>query len=204
MPRRSSPRMSLCRIRSEPGTLPSWRVGPAVQALRQGKLIAYPTEAVWGLGCDPLNESAVRHLLRLKQRQMAKGLILVAARPDQLEGYLGPVTATQREQLLASWPGPVTWICPAGPKVHPWVRGKHDRVALRVSANPAVRALCKSFGRPVVSTSANRAGQPPADSGLRVRSLFGSDLACVVPGDCGGAARPTRIRDLVTGATLRE
>lgn len=208
MQRKSSLKMRRCRIHSDRWTaadsVPGWKVKPAVRALNQGKLIAYPTEAVWGLGCDPLNEAAVRNLLELKQRNVAKGLILVAADIEQLQGYLGDVTAEQQNRLLESWPGPVTWLCPVGRLVPGWIRGSHDRVALRVSAHPGVRALCESFGRPVVSTSANRSGQRPADVGMRVRCYFGSDVTCVVPGACFGADRPTRIKDLINGATLRD
>lgn len=200
--------MSHCKVRSDcsaaQAVQPCWRVQPAVRALDQGRLIAYPTEAVWGLGCDPLDPLAVRQLLELKRRPESKGLILVAADLDQLRGYLGPVTRSQREQLQTSWPGPVTWLCPVGPKVPDWIRGAHDRVALRVSANPVVHALCTAFGRPLVSTSANRAGQLPAGSALNVRHLFGPELGSVVAGYCGGADRPTQIRDLLTGAILRD
>lgn len=200
--------MSPCNNRCDDsviyGARGCWNVRPAVRALRQGELIAYPTEAVWGLGCDPQNELAVRRLLQLKHRPMSKGLILVASDLDQFEGYLGPVTSAQRERLQATWPGPVTWLCPAGPRVAPWIRGSHDRIALRVSAHPTVQAICSAFGHPVVSTSANRSGQRPAHSALKVHSLFGPALAAVVPGSCAGADRPTRIQDLLSGAVLRE
>ena len=91
----------------------------AVTALRRGGVVAYPTEAVWGLGCDPFNEIAVMRLLAIKQREIGKGLILVAGATAQLDGLLDwdPLPAARRDAVLASWPGPSTWIVPAMPRV---------------------------------------------------------------------------------------
>lgn len=184
--------------------VPVWKLEPAIRALRSGEVIAYPTEAVWGLGCDPQNEAALDRLLALKHREVAKGLILVAADLAQLNGYLGSVSARQVQSLRETWPGPVTWLCPKGPRVSPLVSGAHELVALRVSAHPCVRALCTHFGGPIVSTSANRSGQEPARTASRVRQFFGPNVACIVPGACGGASRPTQIKDLSSGAILRD
>lgn len=175
----------------------------AVAALRAGGVIAYPTEAVWGLGCDPDDEQALARLLRLKARDPAKGVILVAASIDQAAPWLEGVSEEQRATLAASWPGPATWLVPDNGRAHPLVRGHHDRVALRVSDHPLVVALCEAFGGPVVSTSANRAGEPPAMSAQQVRAVFGDELDAVLDGPLGGLARPSTIRDLVTGRVLR-
>jgi L-threonylcarbamoyladenylate synthase len=86
---------------------------------------------------------------------------------------------------------------------HGLVRGCHDRVALRVSAHPLVAALCDAFGGPIVSTSANKASEPPAMSAEQVRAIFGDDLDAIVEGELGGLERPSTIRDLVTGQLMR-
>ncbi|MEG2981848.1 MAG: Sua5/YciO/YrdC/YwlC family protein, partial [Stenotrophomonas sp.] len=88
-----------------------------VPALKAGGVIAYPTEAVWGLGCDPSNETAVMKLLALKQRPVEKGMILIAASPAQLHGWvqLDALADDRRQAVLDSWPGANTWIVPAGP-----------------------------------------------------------------------------------------
>lgn len=177
----------------------------AASRLRTGAVLAYPTEAVWGLGCDPFDSAAVQRLLALKERPVDKGLILIAATRTQLEGLLDwdAVPAAWRAQVEASWPGPNTWVVPASPRVPPWIRGAHAGVAVRVSAHPVVVALCEAFGGPLVSTSANPAGAPaPAalealDAGLRAR------LDGIVDGVTGGLERPTVIRDAVTGDALR-
>src|SRR5690606_39119590 len=87
----------------------------AVAVLRAGGLLAYPTEGVWGLGCDPFSRPAVTRLLALKQRDVAKGLILVAASAAQLDGLLDwdTLDPSSRDAVLASWPGPHTWVVPA-------------------------------------------------------------------------------------------
>lgn len=175
----------------------------AVAALRAGGVIAYPTEAVWGLGCDPDNDEAVAHLLRLKERDPAKGLILVAASIAQFAPWLAGLPPALHAPLVASWPGPNTWLVPDNGRTHALVRGAHDCVALRVSDHPGVVALCEAFGGPIVSTSANRAGDPPAMSAAEVRDAFGGELDAVVEGALGGLERPSTIRDLLSGRVMR-
>lgn len=175
----------------------------AVAALRAGGVIAYPTEAVWGLGCDPDDEQALTRLLRLKARDPAKGVILVAASIGQFAPWLEGLPFELHAPLVASWPGPTTWLVPDNGRARALVRGCHDRVALRVSAHPLVAVLCDAFGGPIVSTSANRAGEPPAMSTEQVRAAFGDALDVVVEGELGGLERPSVIRDLVTGRVLR-
>lgn len=174
----------------------------AVRALRAGAVIAYPTEAVWGLGCDPFSEAAVRQVLALKRRSEAKGLIIIAADVGQIAPWLVALTPAQRDAVLATWPGPYTWIVPA-PQAPLWLRGVHESLALRVSAHPGVQALCRAWGGPLVSTSANLSGQPPARDALALRRQFGSGLGYILPGRLGGDARPSEIRDAVSGAVLR-
>lgn len=176
----------------------------ASQCLRAGGVVAYPTEAVWGLGCDPGNQAAVQRVLELKQRPEEKGLILVAANTEQITELLQPLSPQQKETLEVSWPGPVTWLIPDLENVFPpWIKGEHTSVAVRVSAHPVVRALCLAFGGPLVSTSANKAGEPEIKSRSRIDQQFGSTIDFVVAGELGDAARPSEIRDLVTGAVLR-
>ena len=173
------------------------------RVLRAGGVIAYPTEGVWGLGCDPFNPAAVRRLLAIKQRPMAKGLILTAASVAQIGPCLRGLTPAQRETVVASWPGPFTWVVPVEPSFPYWLRGDHDGIAVRVSAHPPVRALCEAFGGPIVSTSANLTGRPTARTPLELVSRFGDDLDAVFHAPLGGLQKPSLIRDAVTGAVLR-
>ena len=175
----------------------------AVRALRAGGVIACPTEAVWGLSCDADNAEAVAHLLALKKRPVAKGLILVAASEQQLEFLLHDLSAPQRQSLAETWPGPATWLIPHHNRVPPWIRGEHATVAVRVSAHPVVSALCKAWGGPLVSTSANRAGATPAREAFQVQRYFGNELAYILAGRIGQSGRPTTIRDLASGDIVR-
>jgi len=175
----------------------------AVQVLREGGVIAYPTEAVWGLGCDPENQAAVQRLLATKQRPVTKGLILVAATIDQFAPFLGELQDSQYQLLEANWPGFTTFIVPASENVPSWIKGDSTKVALRVSAHPLVRELCLAFGGPLVSTSANRAGQLPAQSFEQVADTFTQELAFVLPGELGDADKPSSIIDLESGKILR-
>lgn len=176
-----------------------------VDALRRGGVVAYPTEAVWGLGCDPFNEAAVVRLLALKQRPVDKGLILVAADTGQLDALVdwAALPDERRATVLASWPGAHTWTVPVTAQVPAWIRGSHASVAVRVSDHPTVVALCGAFGGPLVSTSANLTGQPPAFHREELDPALTGQLAAVCEGETGGLAAPTPIRDALSGQVLR-
>ena len=180
------------------------RCAVALQVMGAGGVVACPTEAVWGLSCDPDSAYAVRRLLRLKRRPVEKGLILVAASQAQLGFLLADLPEDQRARLEDSWPGPNTWLVPHRGRVEPWIHGEHNTVAVRVSAHPVVRALCQAWGGPLVSTSANPAGSQPPRAAFQVRRYFGETLDYVLPGHVGGADRPSQIRDLATDTLLRQ
>lgn len=179
-----------------------WHLRRAEDALAHGGVIACPTEAVWGLSCDPLNRAAVLRLLDLKQRDWRKGLILVAADFEQLPLFVELPSNNAMKRATATWPGPATWIFPAAPDAPWWLTGDHDGIAVRVTAHPVLRALCRRLG-PLVSTSANRSGRPPARSVTELRLQLGDDVDAIVPGPLGGLAKPTTIRDVQTGHILR-
>lgn len=186
------------------GALNRWQRHLARRTLGLGGVIAYPTEAVWGLGCDPWNQPAVERILSLKQRPQEKGLILVAASVSQVAFLLDALPESLRSKALAYWPGPITCLLPdpAG-QVPEWVRGRHSTIAVRVSDHPVVTSLCEAAGMPLVSTSCNPAGRPPARYSWQVRRYFGSGLDWVTPGSLGGNRQPSRILDIATGNWLR-
>jgi L-threonylcarbamoyladenylate synthase len=169
-----------------------------------GGVIAYPTEAVFGLGCDPANRNAVQRLLALKNRCWRKGLILVASERRQLEPWLEKICDSWSSQLDESWPGPTTWLIPAARDCPDWLSGEHLTLAVRVSAHPVVRQLCDRLDSAIVSTSANTSGQRPARSVLDIRLRFGSRIDFVLPGSLGGQRQPTEIRDLASGQFIRK
>lgn len=184
-------------------TLTTLRLRQATDSLIGGGILACPTEAVWGLSCNPYDAGAVARLLALKRRPVEKGLIIVAADTGQLAELLAPLSSEQRAQLAQSWPGPHTWLVENHGVFPAWITGGGARVAVRVSAHPVVRALCAAFGGPLVSTSANVTGHAPARSAIGVRLRFGGRIDGILPGATGGARNPTAIRDLATGRIVR-
>ena len=184
-------------------SMTAFRLAKAAAVIRQGGLVAYPTEAVWGLGCDPFDETAVERLLTLKQRPRSKGLILVAADMAQLQPLFDELSGVQKSRLQLSWPGPTTWLVPHCGVIPAWLHGEHDTVAVRVSAHPVVASLCEAFGGPLVSTSANRGGCREAREIYQVRRYFGTGVDYLVPGRIGPDRRPTAIRDLRSDRVIR-
>lgn len=143
-------------------------------------------------------------VLTLKQRPVDKGLLLVAAGMEQLQPLLADLSTTELARLAATWPGPVTWLIPDPADLYPaWIKGSHSAVAIRVSAHPLVNALCREFAGPVVSTSANLAGQPEIRSRTKLQAAFAGKLDYTLDGELGGADRPSEIRDLRSGRTIR-
>ncbi len=180
----------------------TFRLKHTATALYLGKVIAYPTEAVYGLGCDPMNPGAVEHILQMKNRSADKGLILIASSFDQLAPYIDTSDEAACQPALDSWPGPFTWIFPAKPGTPAWLTGNHDGIAVRVTAHPVASAICKTAGMAIVSTSCNRQNQRPA------RSALEAQLQCpaadfILHGSVNKDSAPSVIRDLRSGHILR-
>jgi len=173
------------------------------RAIRQGGVVAYPTEGVYGLGCDPANQHAVLRILQIKERPIEKGLILIAADFMQLEPWVEALEPSLLNPVLDSWPGPVTWLLPARRDVPVWLRGAHPTLAVRVTDHPLTAALCREVGYPLVSTSANRSGQEPARSAEAVESTLGPQIDGILDGPVGSLSGPTEIRDGYTGRVIR-
>ena len=177
----------------------------AAAALRAGGVVAYPTEAVWGLGCDPHSRAAFERLFALKRRPPEHGVLLIGADFAQVAAYidLGATPPGALARAQASWPGPHTWVFPRASDVPDWIAGSHAGIALRVTAHAPAAQLCCAFGGALISTSANRHGEAPARSAADVQAAFGATLAAILDGPTGGLAQPTPIRDALSGALLR-
>ena len=175
----------------------------AVKVLREGGVIAYPTESCFGLGCDPANDEAVERILRIKGRLKQQGLILLAADSSQVEQQAEWLTSPMLEKIELSWPGPVTWLLPARKHVSSLIRGQHRTVAMRISAHSTAQALCAGFGSAIVSTSANRHGADALRTASAVFEEMGDELDFVVDAPVGSAAKASQIRDGTTGEVIR-
>ncbi|WP_395120994.1 L-threonylcarbamoyladenylate synthase [Rhodanobacter sp. FW102-FHT14D06] len=180
-------------------------VDAAATLLHDGGVLAYPTEAVFGLGCDPHDRQAFERLFALKQRPSTQGVLLIAADFGQVERCIdfAAVPDAVLRQVRAGWPGPYTWIFPRSALVPDWVAGAHAGIALRVSAHEPAAALCRAFGGALVSTSANPHGQPPARAAQTVADYFGDALDGLLDAPLGGQSSPTVIRDALSGAIIR-
>ena len=172
----------------------------AADALLGGGVIAYPTEGVFGLGCMPDDDEALTRLLAIKRRDPRKGLILIASRKSQLEDWIAVDPARIPDPDASR---PTTWIVPAAARVSPLVTGDHPGLAIRLTTHATAAAICDAVDSPIVSTSANLAGEPVARNQFVLRRKLGACVDYVMPGDCGPLSTASEIRDLASGKTLR-
>lgn len=178
----------------------SFNIRQAAQCVKQGGIIAYPTEAVYGLGCDPYQPEAVYRLLDLKNRPVEKGLILVGSDISQFNNLIEPLS-TEQKQLISN-NSLTSWIVPAANAPY-WLRGNHRSLAIRLSSHPLVKQLCQTLGQPLVSTSANPAGKSPARNSLQTRHYFHRQLDIILHSATGHLTQPTEIRDLLSNNIIR-
>lgn len=179
--------------------------GDAVNALNEGGVIAYPTEGVFGLGCDPDNSEALKRLITLKRRSKNKGLILIAGNYSQLLPYVddNAITQDKRFTVLSRWPGAITQVMPANSNINPLLTGEFTTIAVRVTQHPLVIELCRQFNKPIVSTSANISGNDAATQWQDLDQELLNTLDYVVKADTLGLSRPSKIIDALTGEVLR-
>jgi len=180
----------------------SFHLRIATAVLRAGGIVAHATEGVWGLACDPFDPAAVFRLLGLKGRSVKKGLVVIGADAAEFAEELSVLNEVDEARVRKSWPGANTWLVP-NITFPDWISGGRDSVAVRVPAHRQARDLCATFGGPLVSTSANPSGRPPARSELKVRRYFAKRIDFVLHGALGDRNAPSEIRDAISGARLR-
>lgn len=187
-------------------TVNSLNITDLVKKLYQDQVIIYPTESVFGLGCNPDSKIATYTLLNIKNRSWKKGLILIAANYTQLRKYIDDsyLNDYQKSFIFSTWPGPITWVFPARLNTPYWLTGQYSSIAVRISQFKPVQRLCLSFGKPLVSTSANLTGYPPVRTVTEVYNQFGSyhDIS-MMNENILGLPRPSEIRDALTGKIIR-
>ncbi|WP_189533664.1 L-threonylcarbamoyladenylate synthase [Paludibacterium paludis] len=170
--------------------------------LRKGRVLAYSTESCFGLGCDPMNHRALARILGIKGRPNHKGMIVIASHIDQLRHLVAPLTEEAWQELMRYWPGHYTFLLPASPRVPPVLRGRHAKLAVRLTAHDEAAALCHALGSALVSTSANRAGKRSLKTARACKKAFG-DRVLTLPGRIGKRRRPSTIIDFESGRVLR-
>jgi len=174
----------------------------AAQVCLSGGVIAYPTESVYGLGCDPLNEASVYRILELKQRRVEKGVILLTDNLQKLLPFID-IHPQQQKQLVQLQEKPTTWLVTASELTPKWIRGAHTKVAVRITRHPVAAKLCALLPYPVVSTSANPANKQPARNAMRVRQYFPGQIDAIVSAGADLRGKPSVIRDLDSGEIIR-
>ncbi|MFA9487758.1 MULTISPECIES: Sua5/YciO/YrdC/YwlC family protein [unclassified Mannheimia] len=176
-----------------------------VNQLKQEEVVAYPTEAVFGLGCNPQSEKAVRKLLALKQRPEEKGLILLASDLKYLQPYIDESRMTEQawQQLNQIGEQAITWIVPVKKSVPSYLTGKFDSIAVRLCNVPSVAELCKATGFALTSTSANLTDKPPCRNAQEVQAQFGEDFP-VLNAETLGRENPSEIRDIFSQQIFRQ
>lgn len=182
---------------------PELPIKEAARILKAGGLIAYPTEGVFGIGCDPLQLSALQRVIDIKQRDASKGMIIVSGEFSQLKNYIEPLDSTTRQRLMETWPGAVTWIVKARSSLPELLTGGRNTLAVRISGHPVVAAITREFGQPIVSTSANYSGQAACTSATAVSQTLGEKIDLVLDAPVGGQQGSTPIFDAATGNQIR-
>ncbi|GAA5131143.1 L-threonylcarbamoyladenylate synthase [Thalassotalea piscium] len=177
----------------------------AVDFFIKGGIIAYPTEAVFGLGCDPDNIDAIEKLLAIKNRSAEKGLILLAANYSQLLPFIDDekIPQDKRSTILSRWPDGITQVLPKNKNCHALLTGKFDTIAVRITSQPDVVALCNRVNKPIVSTSANLSGEEPAKTWQALSTHLVDKIDYIIKGQTLGYNQPSTIIDALTGEQFR-
>ena len=179
-----------------------WALNRFAHAVSQGAVFGYPTDTIWGFGCHPLIASSVARILQIKNRRADKGLILLSSKLEYCAAYVG-LDYEQLEPVTTATDRPTTWLIPASENCPVWIRGNHPTVAIRISNHPLLDFLCNRLKAPIVSTSANRSSKATVRNALQMRKQFGDELDFIVNGFTTGSNRPSEIKSLLDGTTLR-
>jgi L-threonylcarbamoyladenylate synthase len=155
----------------------------AVEALRAGDLVAFPTETVYGLGANANNPDAVRKIFRLKGRPSTHPLIVHIDHPRYIQRWVRDLSPDAKQLADAFWPGPLTLVAKRAPAVNDIITGGQDTIAIRVPNHPVAQQLLNAFGGGIAAPSANRYGRVSPTRAEHVREEFGEELRVVLDGD---------------------
>jgi L-threonylcarbamoyladenylate synthase len=168
---------------------------PAVEWLRAGKIVAFPTDTLYGLAVDPRSDAAVHRLFELKGRRARAALPLVASSTRQVEALCGPFGSQAARLAATFWPGPLSLVFDAPAAISVAVHGGSRTLAIRVPDHPVARALAEAWGGPLTATSANRTGADPASEAGALGSIGDDPNVCVVDAGPTAGGAPSTIVD---------
>ncbi|PHS72948.1 MAG: tRNA threonylcarbamoyladenosine biosynthesis protein RimN [Cycloclasticus sp.] len=181
----------------------TWQKRRFVEQLHRGGVVGYPTEAVFGLGCDPLNAKAVALLQALKGRSSDKGFILIASEFAQIKPYIKVLDDSVVAKILAITHEPTTWILPANEAVPTWLTADDKTIAIRLVQHGLAKELCDLAGMAITSTSANVSGSVPFKTAYQTRLKFSAKGVYTISGRVGKSSKPSRIIDPLLNKKLR-
>lgn len=170
-------------------------LAPAVEWLKFGRIVAFPTDTVYGLAVDPTSASAVEQLFDLKGRDPIAAVPLVAASLAQVEASCGELAGANATLAAAFWPGPLSLIVEAPRQLAAAVHGGLRSIAIRVPAAAAARVLCAAWGAPLTATSANRSGEPPARTADELQDLSNDARVLVIDAGATPGGPPSTLVD---------
>lgn len=173
----------------------------AAHVIRNGGIIAYPTDTIYGLGCDPYNADAVHSINRLKQRPLNKQFILLAGDIAQIKPLI--ILNEEQQQRITHTTEPTSWITDASPQAPAWLVDKHHTLSIRVTENPFVKKLCAALGHAIISTSANPSGKKPARNSLELHRYFHGRLDKILASQKKLNGRPSKIIRLCDNHVIR-
>lgn len=183
-------------LQLDPANPDAARIALAVEHLRAGEVVAYPTETFYGLGVDFQNERAIRRLYALKRREPSQPISLLVADLDMLASCVTGITDSARKLMERFWPGALTICLPASNAVPRSLMTNTGKIGVRISPHPIAAALVKAFGRPITTTSANRSGYPPSMTAAHIQKYFPNQLACIIDGGESLGTRGSTVIDV--------
>jgi L-threonylcarbamoyladenylate synthase len=183
-------------LRVDPGNPDLATLDVAAEAVLRGGVIAFPTDTLYGLSCSLLDSSAVEMIGRLKRRDPSHAVISLIPEPEQAWALAYEVSPLAERLIRAHWPGPLSLILLASGFVPERVRGRGVTVALRCPNDTLSCALLARIGGPVVSSSANLSGRPPAETAEEVVGYFGNQLDLILDGGARRGGQPSTLVDL--------
>ena len=172
----------------------------AHEVLKGGSIIIYPTEGIYGIGCDAFNQKSVNKVISIKGRSNSKSFIVICSDVIQLKTIINENYVNNQELLAKNF---ITWIVPAHQKCPSWLT-INNTVAVRITDHPVIDNLCNGLNGPIISTSANYSNQSYINDIKKIEVLFDKKVDYIIEGKLGGEIKSSTIKDIVTKEVLRK
>ena len=176
----------------------------SINWLKAGKVLVHPTESIWGIGCDALNESAIDLIFKLKQRPLNKNLIVLVESYFSIKDFVINLNPDQEKLLNEKWPGPYTFLFTYNKKLPTHLMNDTGKIAIRVSNHLPIKHLLKQFSGLMVSTSSNLSGDDIIQDPIKILEFFESNDLAYYDEQLGQTKKPSKIIDLESKSVIRE